>query len=129
MLPVAGLAKRHIAVCVILAQSWNRGSECVLSVHASCQSAVLLQTSAAMHHQGNPDCATQCLNRSAALRGSGLRCRLEILTMLLAAGHILGPVAGVGLLVVKQPANAELLRRCAWMGESGVKMITKCLPA
>ena len=30
--------------------------------------------------------------------------------MLLAAGHILGPVAGVGLLVVEQPADTELLR-------------------
>jgi len=33
--------------------------------------------------------------------------------MLLAAGYILGPVAGVGLLVVKEPANAELLGCCA----------------
>merc|ERR550539_1279955 len=51
---VAGLAKGHIAVCVILAQR-----------------------------------------------------------MLLAAGHILGPVASVGLLVVQQPTNAELLSCCA----------------
>jgi hypothetical protein len=33
--------------------------------------------------------------------------------MLLAARHILGPVAGVGLLVVKEPADAELLGCCA----------------
>ena len=57
------------------------------------------------------------LQCSAAL----LACQLEILTMLLAAGHILGPVAGVGLLVVQQPTNAELLSCCAWR-ESSVKM-------
>jgi len=33
--------------------------------------------------------------------------------MLLASGNILGPVTGVGLLVVKEAADAELLRRCA----------------
>ena len=32
------------------------------------------------------------------------------LTMLLAAGHVLGPVAGVGLLVVEEAADAKLLR-------------------
>ena len=57
------------------------------------------------------------LQCSAAL----LACQLEILTMLLAAGNILGPVAGVGLLVVQQPTNAELLGCCAWR-ETSVKM-------
>ena len=109
MLPVAGLAKGHIAVCVILAQSWNRGSECFVSTH--CRSADVVQTSAAMHHQ-----VILLLQCSAALK-----CQLEILTVLLAAGHILGPVAGVGLLVVQQPTNAELLSCCAWR-ESSVKM-------
>ena len=42
--------------------------------------------------------------------------------MLLASGNILGPVTGVGLLVVKEAADAELLRRCAWEGESSLKM-------
>ena len=37
-----------------------------------------------------------------------------ILTVFLAAAHVLGPVAGVGLLVVQEPANAELLSCCAW---------------
>ena len=37
-----------------------------------------------------------------------------ILTVFLAAAHVLGPVAGVGLLVVKEPANAELLGCRAW---------------
>ena len=58
VLPVAGLAKGHIAVCVILAQSWNRGSECFVSAH--CRSADVLQTSASMHHQGNPASAMLC---------------------------------------------------------------------
>jgi len=35
-----------------------------------------------------------------------------ILTMFLAARHILGPVAGMGLLVVKESSNAELLCCC-----------------
>ena len=103
VLPVAGLAKGHIAVCVILAQSWNRGSECFVCAH--CRSADVVQTSDAMHHQGNPASAMLCCLTT---------CQLEILTMLLAAGHILGPVAGVGLLVVKEPANAELLSCRAW---------------
>ena len=30
VLPVAGLSKRHIAVCVILAESWNKGGKYVL---------------------------------------------------------------------------------------------------
>ena len=30
--------------------------------------------------------------------------------MLLAAGHVLGPVAGVGLLVVEEATDAKLLR-------------------
>jgi len=33
------------------------------------------------------------------------------LTVFLAAGDVLGPVAGMGLLVVEQAADAELLRR------------------
>ena len=33
-----------------------------------------------------------------------------ILTVFLAAAHVLGPVAGVGLLVVQQAADAVLLR-------------------
>ena len=39
---------------------------------------------------------------------------MMILTMFLAARHILGPVAGMGLLVVKESSNAELLCCCPW---------------
>ena len=58
----------------------------------------------------------QCIIRVILILqcSAALKCQLEILTMLLAAGHILGPVAGVGLLVVKEPANAELLGCRAW---------------
>ena len=34
------------------------------------------------------------------------------LTMFLAAGHVLGPVTGVGLLVVEEASDAELLSGC-----------------
>ena len=58
----------------------------------------------------------QCIIRVILLEQccAALLGRIAILTMLLAAGHILGPVAGMGLLVVKEPANAELFGCCAW---------------